>query len=289
MFQITKTLTLRAVVCAIFAFIAASPAGAQSFLSSVESVTGPIFSSCGVASTFRSELGTGLSVMALNRAQLSGNALNLLVGVQEVGLEKWANLNESPLLFDVYAKVRFWRLGARGQWVQFEEKSLSPDLGRFDFTGFRAGADFDVIQHRWLTLGASADYYFSDPEFRGFIRQPINANNRANVDLRGQKPATVGAYVRYVPPEILNIPVHAEFSYNTPLLGSPLTSYGAALVFRPQIYRFDVALRALVEKIYLKVNQEIPVAVGPIIVNPSAPLKLEMEWSRYGAELAVFF
>jgi hypothetical protein len=289
MIQITKTLTLRAVMCAILVLGAASPSMAQAFLSSVESVIGPIFPGSGVTSTFRSELGTGLSVMALNRSQLSGNALNLLVGVSEVGLEKWANLNESPLLFDVYAKVRFWRLGARGQWGQFEEKSLSPDLGRFDFTGIRIGADFDVIQHRWLTFGASADYYFSDPEFRGFIRQPINANIRANIDLRGQRPTTVGAYARYIPPEILNIPVHAEFYYNTPLLGSPLTSYGASLVFRPQIYRFDVALRALIEKIYLKINQEIPVAVGPIIVNPSAPLNLEMEWSRYGAELAVYF
>lgn len=286
MIQITKSPTLRAVLCAVIVLMAATPCFAQSFLSSVESVIGPIVPTCGIAATFRSEVGTGLSVMALNRSQLSGNALNVLVGAPEVGLEDWANLNQSPLLYDVYAKFRIWRLGARAQWIQFEERSLSPDLGGFDFTGVRIGADFDVIQHYSLVIGASADYCFSDPEFRGAIRQPINPINRANLELRGKRPTTAGVFARYVPPEIINIPVHAEFFYNTPILGSPLTSYGASLVFRPQIYRFDVAIKVLLEKWYLKLNEDVPVAGGAV---PTSPIKLEMEWSRYGTELAVYF
>jgi hypothetical protein len=275
----TKTLVLRTVLCAVLIFgIAASPVSAQSFLSSMESVFGPIVPNCGIASTFRSELGTGLSMMRLEKAQLSGGDLATPFGVGQVSLENWANLNKSPLRLDLYANLRLWRVGARGQWTQFEDRSQSPDLGKFSFSTIKLGADFDAIQHCWLVVGASADFYLSNPEFHGTLRR--RATERLSIDFTGKKPVTIGAYARYIPPEILNIPVHAEFYANFPLLGSSLTQYGGALVFRPQIYRFDAAIKILLERSYLKV---LDASDAP------NPYTLDTEWFRYGLELAVYF
>jgi hypothetical protein len=200
-----------------------------------------------------------------------------------VSLEKWANLDKSPVRFDTYVNLRLWRIGARAQWTQFEDKSQRPDLGHFNFTNLKLGGDFDVIQHCWIVAGASLDYYLSNPEFRGAIRRPSDPFPQTNVSdiaLSGKKPVTIGAYARYIPPEILNVPVHAEVYANFPVYGSSLTQYGGALVFRPQIYRFDVAIKGVLEKTYLKVFD----ATG----SPS-PYTLDTEWLRYGAELAVYF
>jgi hypothetical protein len=275
----TKTLVLRAVFYAVVVLsMAASPVYAQSFLSSMESVIGPIAPNCGIASTFKSEVGTGLSLMSLDKLQLSGG--NLPAGFSSIALQHLANLDESPVRFDAYVKFRLWRFGARAQWTQFEERSRRPDLGHFSFTNLKLGGDFDVIQHCWLVVGASGDYYLSNPEFRGTVLHPIGFTPTLNVDLTGKKPVTIGAYARYIPPEILNIPVHAEFYANFPVYGSSLTQYGGALAFRPQIYRFDAAIKIVLEKTFLKVLDASD--------SPN-PYTLNTEWLRYGLDLAIYF
>jgi hypothetical protein len=280
---------MRTAFCVVMVLgIAVSPVFAQSFLSSLESVIGPVVPSCGLSSTFRSEVGTALSIMSLDKAELSDGRLP--AGFSSVPLHHFANLDESPLRFDTYVNFRFWRIGARAQWSQFEDKSLrSWDFGKYTFNTIKLGADFDVIQHSWLVVGASADFYLNSPEYHGNIFDLVSATPDFKVDLTGKKPATIGAYARYIPPEIINIPVHAEFYANFPLYGSQLTEYGGALVFRPQIYRFDVAIKGLLEKSYLKVlgNEDIPNPVTPNTAYP--PYKLDTKWFRYGVELAVYF
>jgi hypothetical protein len=278
MIGILKTLLLRVVLCAItIVGIMVPPVSAQAFLSSIETVIGPVIPSCGIASTFRSEVGTGLSMMSLDKANISGGKVGANFGGSEVSLRRWANLDKSPVLFDTYINLRLWRIGARAQWNHFDDKSLSAALGKYSFSTIKLGADFDVIQHCWLVAGASVDFYLANPEFHGQVRYPPSF---INVDLIGKKPATFGFYARYIPPEILNIPVHAEFYANFPLYGSRLTQYGGALVFRPQIYRFDVAIKGILEQNYLKVLDSADV--------PN-PYTLNTEWLRYGVDLAVYF
>ncbi len=62
--------------------------------------------------------------------------------------------------------------------------------------------------------------------------------------------------MRYVPPEIIGFPVHFEAWFKLPYKGAKLKSYGASLVFRPQIYRFDLCARLMYEKKYLKFGKE---------------------------------
>ncbi len=117
-----KNPTLRAAFCVVMVLgIAASPVFAQSFLSSIESIIGPVVPSCGLASTFRSEVGTALSVVKLDKLQLSDGQLP--AGVSSVALQHLANLDETPLRFDAYVNFRLWRMGARAQWIQFEEEA----------------------------------------------------------------------------------------------------------------------------------------------------------------------
>jgi hypothetical protein len=222
--------------------------------------------------------------MSLQKAQLSGGGLSTAIS-----LERWANLNKSPVRFDIYGNLRFWRLGARAQWTQFEDRSLSPDLAKYNFSTIKLGVDFDAIQHCWLAVGASLVFYLDNPEFHGNVRQPDIPNNRQNIDLVGKKPATIGAYARYIPPEILNIPVHVELYANFPLYGSSLTKYGGALVFRPQIYRFDLAIKGVLEYDRLKVlgAEDVTNPVSPSTTYPS--FNFDTEWFRYGVDLAVYF
>ena len=53
--------------------------------------------------------------------------------------------------------------------------------------------------------------------------------------IRGKRPVTMGYYSRYIPPEILGFPVYFESFLNYRVQGSQLMSFGASLVFRPQI------------------------------------------------------
>lgn len=258
-------------------------------LSSLESIVGPIFPAKGLCSTFRSELGTGVRIGDVVSAKLTGAVQG------ELNLNETAFLDESPLRYDTYATLRFWRFGARGVYTNSETRSRRVNGGRVDFSGLTLGGDVDAVQFQWLTLGSSIDFYFINPSFQGvFIINPSNATgsfNNATLDLTGNRPITWGTYLRYVPPEILGFPVHVEATYKVPLQGSKLTIYGAALVFRPQIYRFDVSCRLLAEKTHLKFQNETQIFTAPPLQFqlPLQNWELDMEWKYFGIEFSAYF
>jgi hypothetical protein len=96
-----------------------------------------------------------------------------------------------------------------------------------------------------------------------------------------------------MPPEILGFPVHAEAFYNIPLSGSKLTSYGLNLVFRPQIYRFDLACKLGVEWANLKFCEFTQAwdPNGSDFRFPSSAQnwELDMGWNFFKVELAAYF
>jgi len=275
-----------------------APCSAQSYgsslssllaLRSIENLVGPIFPANGFAATFRSEVGTGVRIGDVVSAKLTGEAQG------EFNLISAASLDENPLRYDVYANLRFWRLGARGAYSNAETRSDRVNGAKIDFSGLILGGDADAIQLRWLTVGSSIDFYFIDPRFQGvFITDPSNSTgnfNYATLDLRGDRPITWGTYLRYVPPEILGFPVHVEARYNVPFKGSKLTTYGASLVFRPQIYRFDVSCKLLAEKNHLKFQngtQAFTPAPGQFLI-PGQTWELDMEWKYFGIEFSAYF
>jgi hypothetical protein len=180
-------------------------------------------------------------------------------------------------------------------YTNAETRSRRVNGARIDFSGLILGADFDAVQFQWLTLGASIDFYFIDPTLQGKfatnLLDPSGVINTATIDIIGNRPTTLGAYLRYVPPEILGFPVHVEAKYKVPLSGSKLTIYGAALAFRPQIYRFDLSCKLLAEMTHLKfqngaetVSHQLPVAT-----LPPQTWELDMEWKYFGVEFSVYF
>jgi hypothetical protein len=292
--SITRVILATILVCAV-GFV---PCYAQSYgsslssllaLSSIESLVGPIFPAKGLCSTFRSEIGTGFRAGDVVSAKLTGASRG------EVNLRTAAYLDEGPLRYDTYAILRFWRFGARGVYSNAETRSRRVNGAKIDFSGLILGGDFDVVQFQWLTLGTSVDFYFIDPRFQGvFVTNPLDPSgviNTATIDLIGNRPTTLGAYLRYVPPEILGFPVHVEARYILPLQGSKLTIYGASLAFRPQIYRFDMSCKLLAEMTHLKfqngaetVNLQLPTAT-----LPPQTWELDMQWKYFGVEFSVYF
>jgi hypothetical protein len=289
--SITRVILATILVCAV-GFI---PCYAQSYssslssllaLSSLESIVGPIFPAKGLCSTFRSEVGTGVRLGDVVSAKLTGASQG------ELSLRTSSYLDESPLRYDTYAILRFWRFGARGVYTNAETRSRRVNGARVDFSGLILGGDFDSVQFQWLTLGTSIDFYFIDPRFQGvFATTPLDPTgnlNNATIDLIGDRPITWGTYLRYVPPEILGFPVHVEARYDVPLKGSKLTIYGASLAFRPQIYRFDVSCKLLAEMTHLKFQNETQAfrTGTPISLQN---WELDMQWKYFGVEFSVYF
>ena len=120
---------------------------------------------------------------------------------------------------------------------------------------------------------------------------PTGILNNATIDLKGDRPITWGTYLRYVPPEIFGFPLHLEARYLVPLKGSKLTIYGASLVFRPQIYRFDVSCKLLAEMNHLKFQNETQAftAAPQQFLLPLQNWEVDMEWKYFGIEFAVYF
>jgi hypothetical protein len=108
--------------------------------------------------------------------------------------------------------------------------------------------------------------------------------------IRGKRPVTVGYYGRYIPPEILGFPVYFESFLNYKVRGSQLMSFGASLVFRPQIYRFDILTRLKFQRLALKFAEETTSSVGP---NASFTVpqtwEIDAAWNLYGIEFAIYF
>jgi len=241
-------------------------------------------------------VGTGVRLGDVVSAKLTGASQG------ELSLRTSSYLDESPLRYDTYAILRFWRFGARGVYTNAETRSRRVNGARVDFSGLILGGDFDSVQFQWLTLGTSIDFYFIDPRFQGvFATTPLDPTgnlNNATIDLIGDRPITWGTYLRYVPPEILGFPVHVEARYIVPLNGSKLTIYGASLAFRPQIYRFDVSCKLLAEMTHLKFQNETQAfpAVTSISISPPqiTPIslqnwELDMQWKYFGVEFSVYF
>lgn len=266
-----------------------SPCAAQGMfssvfpLNSVETYLGPIFPKCGISSSFRSEVGAGLAAAMLESAKLTGSQ------GQTFNLKESSYLDEAPERLDIYANLRIWRFGLRGDYWNFVSSSKHRNLAILDMSGLILGGDFDLVQLEWLAIGGRADFYLLDPRFQGTIRRP-DLTMEANLDVKGDKPVTVGPYLRYVPPEILGWPVHVEAYIKLPIRGASLTSYGAGLVFRPQIYRFDMAARIYAEDTRVKFTSsaaDFSSANAPALAGQD--WKLDVEWRLYGLDLAVYF
>jgi len=255
-------------------------------LKSIESVIGPIFPPCGLGSSFRSEVRAGAAATDFTEVRLiGGNGM-------ERELREFSELDQAPVRYDLAVNLRCWRFALRGLYTNFGVRSKHQSRSTLDLTGLTLGGDFDVIQHERLTVGARGDISFFEPRFQGLVREPAELFGDYALDIAGDKPVTVGAYLRFMPPDILNMPLHIEAFGNVPVKGSKWTSFGLALVFRPQIYRFDMACRLSAEKSFLKFSTP----PDHQFVFPGSPLapglsnwRLEMEWSNYGLDFAVYF
>jgi hypothetical protein len=250
----------------------------------LESIFGPIFPCGGIGTTFRSELGTGLLTASAENATLTGpdGVVRDLRGV--------SFLDKYPVLFNYYANLRLWRFGLRGTFTNFEDVSGKIRFAKADFTGFSLRGQFDAIQTCWCSAGLMATGYFTEPQFQGLVVQ-FDPNTGAyrlpdERDIKGDRPITYGVYLRYVPPEIFNFPMHFEAFGALPLKGSTkLKSFGVAFVFRPQIYRFDLAARLIFDKAYMKFeNTNVQ-----LFNNIPEKWQVDMNWNFYGAEVAAYF
>lgn len=289
------------------------PANAQSYgnslgylrsfvplMNTVEQFIGPILPPDGLGNSFRSEIGTGLAAAQLQTALLTrkGGGAATSIFPAEMDLRVAAQLDKQPLRLDIFGNMRLWRLGLRANYWNFDSRSTHRNLGSFDLSGLIVGGDFDVVSHNWLTAGVQTDFYLFDPRFQGTILlgqiYPGRPDDdRLTLDVKGERPITLGAYARYVPPEILNFPLHVEGFFKASVNSTALTSYGARLVFRPQIYRFDIACRILVEKTWVQYsaepNNEMLVRNGVFIGTPQDEWSLDIEYNLYGIDLAVYF
>jgi hypothetical protein len=285
-------------VFALLCALGAGPCYAQSYaaalgsygsLGGLERFIGPLIPACGIGNTFRSEIGAGGSAGEVIGAKLIGSAGG------ELSLNK-AVIDEAPMRFDAYATLRLWRFGFRAAYNNFTTRAEHVNLAKIDFSGLTLGGDVDVIQFPWLSLGASVDFYLYDPTFQGPVFNPAPNNASVTLEVTGRKPSTVGGYLRYIPPEILGFPLHVEAWFKAPMGGSKLASYGGALVFRPQIYRFDVAAKLGAEKTYLKFSNDptsqfavtLPGVAGQLAL-PGQRWEIDMEWNLYGVEVSIYF
>ena len=136
-----------------------------------------------------------------------------------------------------------------------------------------------LSERQWIIIS-------SIPRFNGsFFPGGFPQGNPAvaqNIDIAGSKPLTWGLYFRYMPPAILGMPVHFDAFFNSPVTGSKLTSYGATLSFRPQIYRFDLACKLGLEKTNLKFSQFRQTV-------PPSNVELDMEWQMFKLDFAAYF
>lgn len=283
---LAKGIFVFALLCAVgagpcFAQSYAAALGSYGPLGGLERFIGPLLPANGIGNTFRSEIGAGGSAGEVMGAKLIGSTGG------EVSLNR-AVLDEAPMRFDAYATLRLWRLGFRAAYNNFTTHAKHVNLAKIDFSGLTLGGDVDVIQFPWLSLGASVDFYLYDPTFQGPVFNLDPNMPSLTLEVIGRKPSTVGGYLRYIPPEILGFPVHVEAWFKAPLGGSKLTSYGGALVFRPQIYRFDVAAKLRAEKTYLKFSDE-RTAYPPWSISPLQRWEIDMEWNLYGVEVCVYF
>ncbi len=263
-------------------------------ITTFEKFCGPILPKCGIGNTFRSEVGTGYGFGTIRSAKLTrGNG--------DFDLRSFSALDQGPQYADVRADLRLWRFGFRSYYYYFDNKSINHRLAKLMWSGARLGLDLDAVQHQWLTFGASIDWYLANPSFNGnffttttafLMLNPDGTTGLAgkldgldSIDITGGKPWTWGLYLRYMPPDILGMPVYFDAYYNLPLSGSKFSSYGATLVFRPQIYRFDLACKLGLDWSHLKFSNSTTTTT---LATPGN-WEVDMEWQVYKVELAAYF
>jgi len=270
-------------------------------LKSIESVFGPLLPANGIGDTFRSEFGIGLTTPIFQKIVLNGGGtsydLKIDSGtdaqyreyVDDEGnyhikyVSDVRSIDGGPMVYDFFAKFRAWRFAAKADYQIFEARSRRADRGGFFFNSVILSGDVDIIQGPWFAAGIRAKFFLSKPYFQ-FANFPIRLYEPRldqYIVFDGDAPRTLGPYIRYVPPEIIGIPVHFEAWIDFPLKGSSYTSYAGALVFRPQIYRFDLFTRLKFERTTFIVSG------ADSATNKSWDLNLV--WNLYGAEFGIYF
>ncbi len=249
--------------------------------------------------SFRSEWGLRFTVAEVQTARLTGSVAGMIDlspdldqnDAKDEKLEPY--LNGMPVRLDAYATFRVWRVAVRANYTEFTNRANLSTRGYLDFGGFSVGGDFDIIQREWLVAGLCADAYFRDPVFNGYVPYyPYHANGPHdffNGEIKGTHPITVGYYLRYVPPEILGMPVYFETFLNYPVKGAYYASIGASLVFRPQIYRFDILARLKFQRVNLGFDEDTVSTVGPPDNVLPQNWKIEAAWNFYGLEFGMYF
>jgi hypothetical protein len=265
----------------------ASALCSSSMLKSIESVTGPLFPCGSIATTFRSEWGTGIVNAGVAGAKLTGSAADG-TSFGQVDLRDAAHLETNAFLVDFYANLRLWRFGLRGGYAFHEARSRKIDFTKIDLSAYSVRGEFDLVQNCWLAVGPSVDYYFNDPRFEGSV-QPVAPGPTYTVNVRGDRPIALGGYMRYVPPEIIGWPMHFEAWFKMPFKGAKLKSYGASFAFRPQIYRFDLCTRLIAEKKYLKFGKEPDSDYHHSGNLERQKWEVDTEWDFFGVEVAAYF
>ncbi|MCL5125614.1 MAG: hypothetical protein M1511_14175 [Deltaproteobacteria bacterium] len=287
---------------------------------SLQTFFGPLFPPNGIGDTFRSEFGMGMSTPMFDRIKLKGTdttnnpvSLNLLnsnattppdptatAGWEPIIMTQ--SLDGGPIIYDFFAKFRAWRFAGKIDYMIFDSHSRRADGSGFFFDSVVLSGDVDIIQGPWLTAGGRLQFFLNQPYFKfnnlnfyyggkyrpnGQIdQQPTQGKLIDQVYFSGSAPWTIGAYIRYVPPEILGFPMHFDAYADFPLKGSPLQTYGVAFVFRPQIYRFDLFTRLKLERSTFSISADVSTS-NP--TNPTTSWSLDMLWNLYGAEFGIYF
>lgn len=263
-------------------------------LNSLQSFFGPVLPPEGISSTFRSELGVSGGMATLLKANVKNGNTTFNLLSNKTTTDNQANepyiatrsLDNAPSVFQIYSKTRLWRLAFNASYTFFDTYSRrSTDDGLF-FSGPILGGDFDLIHNGWLAAGISSNFYFSQPQFN--FKDPSisrGAPDSLYADFSGSAPSNIGVYARYTPPELLNFPVHLEAHYYMPLSGSKWTNWGLAIVFRPQIYRFDLSARLKLENQYLNFSGTDTTDT----YTPNLNWEGEFTWSILGMDLGVYF
>ncbi|MGC8602308.1 MAG: hypothetical protein ACP5VS_01320 [Desulfomonilaceae bacterium] len=295
---------------------------------SLQSFFGPLLPPKGFGDTFRSEFGLGLSVAVFDKIGLSGegagptgsaskqtyNNISLLDNypysppdpTQTAGWEPIVmgqSIDGEPLVYDFFAKFRVWRFAANIDYCFFESRGRRTDGSGFFFNPVILSGEVDIIHGQWFSAGLSLKSFISKPNFKYYYLYPnFNSNQPGptpiNVWFEGRTPWTFGAYFRYIPPDILGFPFHVEAYADFPVKGSLLTTYGTAVVFRPQMYRFDLFSKIKAERSTFTLSSDtIPFSVNTQNGNPSNyPIanynmswNLNLRWYLYGVEFGIYF
>lgn len=267
--------------CPVCIFAQGTGFQGSSYVGAIESIIGPLFPPNGIAGTFRSEVGTGISAIKLAAIKVTGSVSG------EFDLKQSAYLETTTIGYQTYACLRLWRFGARATYTLFDARSEQKDFAKFEFTGLKLGGDFDLVQFNWLAVGVSTDFYFMNPQFNGELWS--RRTEFFTMGVQGDRPILVGSYLRYIPPEILGFPLHLEAFAKLPVSGTKLTTLGVDLVFRPQIYRFDVAAKLGFQRENLQFRTDPKYQVGGAPLVPIQEWKFNGAFNHFKLEVAVYF